>query len=117
MAKNKQKPTALPIASVKVGAVVYGVEYVGKIKHKDKQGNEYNPYGDVNYGKRRIRVSLDDNDEQMQTSVVWHEAMHALLYQAGWHDTPEGAILALEYALPQFLRDNPELVKRVLETT
>ena len=106
---------AKKIKSVKVGSIPYKVVYVSELVSKNPDGSPHVWLGDVNFGKRRIRIATKTNAEPMQISTIFHEALHAILFQAGHHKLPESVFLALEYALPQFMRDNPELIKRMLK--
>lgn len=50
---------------------------------------------------------------QVKPCVLIHEALHAMLYQAGHPDVPEDVILALGYGVVALLRDNPDILKLI----
>lgn len=112
MAKQKQDK---PVNSVKVGHVSYKVEYTKEINSTDAHGNPNKPSGQVSFNRCIIQVATGINKEAMLPSVVFHEALHAVLFQSGHHEVSEGVVLALEYGLTALLRDNPKLVEWLLK--
>ncbi len=60
-------------------------------------------HGDCNPEKKIIKINPDSEDVQ---STIFHEILHAILYQSGQHynlgdETAEGVVRALEHGLMQ----------------
>lgn len=66
-------------------------------------------YGDINYGKCRIRIAAD-SCAQMKQVTLMHEILHGILVCAAQtEEHNEAHIDALAHGLIQVLRDNPQL--------
>lgn len=98
------------IEQVKIGPVVYKVQERPRLTAGNGDGTSSWVNGNVLYQENEIRVE-QDMTPTMKAAALWHESLHAILYHAGHTEHPEPVIIALGYALVQFVRDNPELVK------
>jgi hypothetical protein len=92
------------IDHVHIGGLTYTVEEAGGMH--DNQAEVY-------YEQCHIRVSRDV-DEQIKPCEVLHEAIHAMLYMAGYAKHKERIVLTLGYQLIAFMRDNPHFVNWVM---
>ncbi|HEX2907420.1 MAG TPA: TetR-like C-terminal domain-containing protein [Phototrophicaceae bacterium] len=102
-------------ATIQIGSVPYTVVEKSDLHYTDKKGRKQWLNGHVVFPDAEIRVSADQA-KAVQTVTLWHESLHALLYAAGMDEVPERAVRALGYALVQFVRDNPELVRLTIGT-
>ena len=92
---------------VQIGPITYRVELVEEL-HEQGQGRYL--YGDIHYGRCRIRIDAE-LDPQVQCLTLWHEVLHGILNGAGIDsaDHDEQQIDALAHGIVQALRDNPGL--------
>ena len=97
-----------PVA-VKIGALVYAVEYIERLVSVDK-GTKLN--GNILYNPCLIRVEAE-SDEQIQAVTVLHEILHGILMQAGRDEHEEKDVEVLAYGLFDVLRSNPTLLEWV----
>lgn len=88
---------------IRIGSVSYAVRLVEELA-----GDSRALYGDINYGRCRIRVSAD-MDAQVQRVTLWHEVLHGILNNAAITEHPEQLIGALAHGIIQVLNDNPIL--------
>lgn len=88
---------------VQIGPTTYQVAVVEELADGSAE-----LYGDIDYGKCRIRITAE-SDAQKQRVTLWHEVLHAILYQAGMTDHDEQVIDALAYGITQALRENEAL--------
>ncbi|HNB50334.1 MAG TPA: hypothetical protein PK530_00245 [Anaerolineales bacterium] len=95
-----------PVA-VKIGALVYAVEYIERLVSVDKS-TKLN--GNILYNPCLIRVEAE-SDEQIQAVTVLHEILHGLLTQAGRDEHEEKDVEVLAYGLFDVLRSNPTLLE------
>lgn len=101
-------PTNATPKQVQIGPIVYTVVEVEEL-HEEGAGRFL--YGDIHYGKCRIRVDAD-LDPQAKHLTLWHEILHGILNGAGIDsaDHDEQHIDALAHGIVQVLRDNPGLL-------
>lgn len=95
-----------PVA-VKIGALVYAVEYIERLVSVDKH-TKLN--GNILYNPCLIRVEAE-SDEQIQAVTVLHEILHGILMQAGRNEHEEKDVEVLAYGLFDVLRSNPTLLE------
>ncbi len=101
------------IRQLDIGGYPYQVELVDGDIHDDDDENQ-NLAGEVNYSELRIR--LDSRlPEPLRKSVLLHEALHALLYQAGRTEDNEQIVMALGYGITMLLRHNRAFATYLLE--
>lgn len=99
---------------VQIGPISYAVKEKTDLHRVNGDGQKVWLHGHVVYGDAEIRVAYDQ-DEQVKIAVLWHEALHAMLYAAGLDDSEfESHIRALGYGLVQLVRDNPALVQATI---
>lgn len=101
------------IDHLKIGPVNYTVKEQDDLHTTGKRGIKKWLAGHVIYADGVIKVA-NDQAPDMKVALVWHEALHALLYHAGHSEQNEQHIMALGYGLVQLIRDNPHLVKMTL---
>lgn len=101
------------IRRLDIGGFPYCVELVDDdIEDENEEGGTL--AGDVAYSELRIR--LDRRlPEPLRKSVLLHEALHAVLYQAGHTGDNEKIVMALGYGMTQLLRQNPAFAAYLLE--
>lgn len=102
--------------TIKIGPVEYAVKKKTDLHTVNTEGKKLYLNGHVSFDDLEIRIAHETPDQQ-KVCILWHEAVHAMLYHAGQDNDDEPKVLALGYALVQFVRDNPELVKLTLEGT
>ena len=85
---------------LRLGALTYTVDE-GKLKQQ---------CGHCDYEHARIRIHRT-LDPQLKRVTLWHEIIHALLFNAGVYEPEhnEQQIDALAHGIVQVLRDNPQL--------
>jgi hypothetical protein len=88
---------------VRIGPIVYTV-----CEESELASASGTLYGDINYGKCRIRIDAD-LDPQIKRITLWHEVLHGILNTAAISDHDEQIIDALAHGIVQALHDNPEL--------
>lgn len=103
------------IKSIKIGAIDYAVIEKEDLYFVDDGGKRCGLHGDIQWANAQIRVASDQT-EQVKVAVLWHEAVHGILNNAGMNDHPEALVQALGYGLVQLVRDNPELVRLTMGT-
>jgi len=89
-----------------VGGIEYSISEETEPFSND-EGTEL--MGEVRYDMAQLRVRSSMN-AQLKPGVLFHELLHAILYQAGHMKQKESVVLALEYGLLDVLRQNPRLV-------
>jgi len=89
-----------------VGGIDYRVEIVPDLARNDGAD------GEIKYGPSLIRMDSGLDHQSLLVGLL-HEAIHAILTQAGYTDHDEHCIGAISYGLLQILRDNPWLVGRI----
>lgn len=100
---------------IKIGNLIYTVKRVKMLIGKNSEGVNVYLNGKAEY--RKLKIKLDDSvDPLLEIVIVWHEAIHAMLYHAGHPDHDENIVLSLGYALYNFVRDNPEFIKLTQNT-
>lgn len=93
------------IKHVQIGPLRYKVVEVEELA-SERSGALY---GDINYGKCRIRIAAD-SCPQIKQATLWHEILHGILAGAAHTDDHnEAHIDAIAHGLIQVLRDNPKL--------
>jgi len=87
---------------LRIGALIYDVE---ERRLKDQCG-----HCDYEHTCIRIRRSLNP---QLKRVTLWHEIIHALLFNAGVYESEhnEQQIDALAHGIVQVLRDNPQPIQ------
>lgn len=101
---------------VKIGPVDYAIEVVDNLHYHDSEDRRQLLHGQVLFNAAEIKIDSDQSD-RIKCMVIWHEALHALLYQAGIDGVTEETVRMLGYALPGFIQDNPELMLMTLGKT
>jgi hypothetical protein len=69
--------------------------------------------GEIRYHRHEIAV-MPQLRPLVRTQILWHEAIHVLLHQAGQREHEEALVDLMAYGIMQVLRDNPDLVKETL---
>lgn len=101
------------IDAIKIGPIRYTVKMVDDLHRIDGDGRKQWLDGQITYSDTLINVAKDQSDD-MKIAVMWHEALHGVLHQAGHGNHDEALIIALGYGIIQLIRDNPELVDLTL---
>lgn len=66
--------------------------------------------GTVSFTRLTIRVD-ESSPHRLKAATLWHEILHAALYQSGLEpEDEEQIVIALGYTLSQVIRDNPALI-------
>lgn len=97
------------LKQVKIGAVTYDVAFVDNLITLRDDNTYKSLHGSVNYTSCTIKVE-SDQDEQVKAATVLHEAIHAILHNAGHDDHDENQVIALGFGLYALLKENSELV-------
>jgi hypothetical protein len=101
------------IDKIIIGPIHYTVEPTANLSYTDAAGDTMTLKGAVYHDTAIIRVLTPMNHE-IEVCAVWHETLHVLLEMAGFTEHPESAVIALGYALPRLLRENPALLDYTL---
>jgi hypothetical protein len=96
--------------ALKIGAVTYDVRFVGELTRRHDDGTWVGLHGVVDYVDCTIRIEAEQNVQVKRTTVL-HEAVHAILHNAGLDDHDERLVVALGFGLDALLRENPALVE------
>ena len=85
---------------------------VGAFKYKIIESDKMSDNGTIDCEKLNIFIESSMN-KQVKRQTLWHELMHAIMYEFGLpqseHD--EKLIDNIAHGVMQILRDNPELRK------
>ena len=100
------------ITRLQIGPIPYTVAEVVKLIGLDADGANTYLNGRVKYQECRIEIEAELPPDKKVAAVI-HEALHAILEQAGIAGESEPTIIALGYGLLALLRDNPELVQLI----
>ena len=98
---------------LKVGSLVYEIRVSPRAEFSADQ------LGDIIYEQLLIRISADVHPK-VKATVLLHEVLHAASYtrlfdQSTPDKSPEQIIESIEFSLFSILRENPEVVKYILE--
>jgi len=85
---------------VKIGSTYYEIDWT--------KPSEEGHAGVIDYIPATIQINPDTSASAKQR-ILLHEVLHGILHQAG-QETNERLVVALEYGLLAFLRDNPTTV-------
>ena len=87
---------------LRIGAIDYSVKRVKRLW--DKTHNS----GEIHYFDSEI--ILDKSlDKQQTRQTLWHEIIHAVLFNGSYNDHDEQMVQIISNGIVQVLRDNPEL--------
>ena len=89
-----------------VGTVTY------KIGRADRIDDDDTVLAQIDHVGAKI-VVVNDATPASANVAVWHEAIHALLHQAGFQGgsiDQEAVVQALGYGIPRLLSENPEMM-------
>lgn len=100
------------LTTIKIGPVTYRIERILRLLGSNGDGKSIWLNGRVRSERALIELEAELPAE-IQTIVIVHEIVHAILEQAGIEEHPEPAIVALGYGLVQVIRDNPQLVEKI----
>ena len=92
---------------VKIGHYRWRVEMVEAFEDE-------NDWGECDHKTLTIRVS-NKLPEPHKTTALVHEIFHAMLAHSGLNEHDEFHVNALSIRLVEVLRDNPELVKAIVD--
>jgi Zn-dependent peptidase ImmA (M78 family) len=84
--------------------------HIGAVTYTVSEAKLRGACGTCNYEQARIRINAR-LDPQLKRVTLWHEIIHALLFNAGVYTAEhnEQQIDALAHGIIQVLRDNPWL--------
>lgn len=85
------------ISELKVGPLVYGVVRAPITEH-----------GLCDYRRQTITIQTELHPRAARV-VLWHELVHAMLYQLGYNEHDEKLVDGLAHCIVLVLDDNPEL--------
>lgn len=97
------------LKQVKIGAVTYDVAFVDNLVSLRDDGTYKDLHGTVSYTTCMIKIEAEQ-DRQVQEATVLHEAIHAILHNAGQDEHDENLVVALGFGLHALLKENPDLV-------
>lgn len=102
------------IDNIRIGAFDYTVAKVDKIF--EDQDRKY--YGDIDYFETKIQI-LNEVTGYVEKQTLWHEILHGIFRNAGQRKAcnNEPLIDCIAYGLVQVMRDNPDLVRYMLDET
>ncbi len=106
---------AVTMDSLKIGPVTYKVEFKPRLYGPGDDGKNVWLNGEIDYGQCLIQIEQEKMSPQLIAEVLWHEAVHGILEQAGQTEHSEAMVKALGYGLVQLVRDNPELIALTLD--
>ena len=95
---------------LRFGGTEYKVLYLPQVM----EGRDKHLQGTCDYKKTLIQVSTDQSMEAMKSTTL-HESIHAAAFQMDW-EAKEATVLKMEKLFWSLLRDNPHLIKWLLET-
>lgn len=101
------------IDTLVIGTLPYDVALREDLHTLDEAGRKLPLNGTIAYGSLYIGVN-DEVPEALQPAVVMHEALHGVLYHAGYEEQDEAQIVALGYGVIALLRDNPAFVDWIM---
>ena len=82
---------------IRIGAITYAVVE-----------SDISDYGMIDYETQTIRIRKGLGKDA-KSVTVWHEVIHAILYNMGHLDHDEVLVDGIAHGLLQCLRDNPKL--------
>lgn len=98
-------------ATIRVGPVEYRVVFERILSEGEVPRD-----GEIDFTSTTIRISPDATGDHV-TAILWHEIVHAMLWQAGSeHWDNESLVRTLAYAIPDVLQRNPHLALRMGKT-
>lgn len=71
-------------------------------------------FGVQDPGLCELQISKDDMHEQRQARTIMHEAIHAILFEAGHPQHEENQVIALGNGIVSLLRSNPHVLPVLL---
>lgn len=84
--------------TIKIGALNFKIEEVN------------DPPFEAQIDHRNCRIRLNDSmGSQMREVSLWHEVVHSILAQAGFHEHDEAMVEALGFGIVGALKDNQVL--------
>lgn len=90
---------------------------IGPIDYKIKKVKVLNNgsgrlYGQIEYSKDIIRLD-SANEPQKNRQSLWHEALHGILFNAGFRDEDEALVDILASGIMEIINENPKMGKKV----
>lgn len=95
--------------SLKVGPIIYPIEYIADLKNGDVELD-----GWVQYNPTVIQLEAGVC-KQRELTCLWHEALHAILTQSGRSNHDHNMLDALSYGIIGVLKDNEWFRERHVE--
>ena len=92
---------------IRIGPVDFDIEYHKTLVSGD---NSTKLDGEILHQISTIRLEMGTSP-QFRRMILWHEIVHAILTQAGYHDHDEQMMEVLASGIMQVLRDNPWLIE------
>lgn len=99
---------ATELKTLKIGPLDFALEFNTKLVDLRDDGTWRGLHGCVYYRTCKIDIEAEQN-MQVQRATVIHEAIHAILYNAG-QDIAEDAVVALGVGIYALLKENPALI-------
>jgi hypothetical protein len=98
-------------ASIRIGPIDFAVDVREDLREDDRALD-----GQIRYGETTIRLHAD-LAHQAQVQTLLHEVVHGMLTQMGRAKMckDEELVDALAFSLYQVIRDNPDLVRMIME--
>ena len=101
------------MTKLKIGAITYDVIYTKDIIKADKEGEEYECWGDIDYDKQKVRICKTAPKERLKITLL-HEAIHAIDKEYETRLT-EPTVACLANGIMAMFQRNSWMKKKLLE--
>jgi len=88
-----------------INGVLYDIVFVDNLQSESDEDGIQELSGRVKYGEAIIEISRQV-PERLVPNILLHEAIHAILYQAGHVEHDEGLVVCLAYAIRELMMRN-----------
>jgi hypothetical protein len=92
---------------LKIGPINYRIKKVSKLNNGSSR-----LYGQIEYSQDIIRIAKDNKPQKARQSL-WHEALHGILFNAGYRDEDEQLVDILASGIMEIINENPKMGRKV----
>ncbi len=97
---------------IQIGPIWYTIEVVPELTGTGSDGESVWLEGTVRTYRQRIKIE-ERTGRGVKPIIVIHEAVHAILAQAGIDEHHENVVSALGFGIVSLIQDNPDLVSMI----